>query len=79
MPAAAALGAIIGIAVLTRAEAVLLLVVLVVPLVAGAVFVPSTKPAVLLGVAALSAAAVVSPWVVRNLVTFQRPVILSHR
>jgi Dolichyl-phosphate-mannose-protein mannosyltransferase len=77
VPAAAALGLSIGLAILTRAEAVLLLVVLVVPLVARARAVGARTRAKLVGVVVLTVIVVVSPWVVRNLVTFERPVTLS--
>jgi hypothetical protein len=71
------LGAGIGLAVLTRAEAILLLVVLVVPLVAAARHLGPTLRLRLLALTVLATMAVISPWVIRNLVTFQRPVLLS--
>jgi len=64
---AAGLGAVIGLAALTRGEALLLLVLLVLPL-AG----PRRA-----GVAALACGIVLTPWLVRNLVVFDRPVLIA--
>ncbi len=74
---AALLGTTIGLAMLTRAEAVLLFVVLVIPLVLAARNIGAGRSVLLLGVIVVAASLVVSPWVIRNLVTFDRPVILS--
>lgn len=75
--AAVVVGATIGLAVLTREAADLLLIVLAVPLVLTG---PATaiRPR-LVRLAAIVAATgvVVGPWVVRNLVTFDRTVIIS--
>lgn len=74
---AALLGAAIGLAMLTRAEAVLLFVVLVIPLVLAARNMGARRSVVLLGVIVVTSGLVVSPWVIRNLETFHRPVTLS--
>jgi 4-amino-4-deoxy-L-arabinose transferase-like glycosyltransferase len=65
-----ALGALLGLAALTRGEALALLVFLVVPL-----FWRQWRPML----AAFAAFAVVlAPWTVRNLVTFDEPVLISN-
>ncbi|HEX8119880.1 MAG TPA: glycosyltransferase family 39 protein [Solirubrobacteraceae bacterium] len=66
---AAALGALIGLAALTRGEAVGLLVLLVVPLLWR-----RWKP---LAAAFAACALVIAPWTIRNLVTFDAPVLIS--
>lgn len=74
----AALGAAIGLASLARAEAALLLVLLLVPL---AVWVPQLagwRPRLQrAALAAVVALAVMAPWVVPNLVRFEHPATLS--
>lgn len=74
---AAVLGVAIGLAILTRAEAVLLFLVLVVPLMWAVRKVGMARSVRLLLVVAAGSVVVVSPWVVRNLVTFHHPVTLS--
>lgn len=72
-----ALGAVAGLAALTRAELGLLLPLLVVPVLWRA---PELAPAARwrgLGVAVLAAGAVVAPWVGWNLVRFEDPTFLS--
>ena len=72
--AAALLGAAIGLAVLTRAEALLLYPLLVIPLVW-----PLRGPAWRHAAVALAALTlVVSPWVIRNWTTFDRPVMSNN-
>src|SRR5439155_4402625 len=67
---AAALGAVIGLAALTRSEALLLLVLLGLPLTGRA-----WKP----GLALLAACAVVlTPWTIRNISAFDRFTLISH-
>ena len=73
---AAALGAAIGLASLTRGEGLVLLVLLAAPAAwrggGGA------RRRLALGGAALAAAAlVIAPWTIRNVTTFDRPVLLS--
>jgi 4-amino-4-deoxy-L-arabinose transferase-like glycosyltransferase len=66
------LGAFIGLAALTRTEALLLLVLLAVPLAwrrAGRLRV--------VAVAVLAAVVVIAPWTVRNITTFHHPVLIS--
>jgi 4-amino-4-deoxy-L-arabinose transferase-like glycosyltransferase len=73
---AAAMGAIVGLAALTRGEGVLFLLVLVLP----AIWVrsESVRRAVSLGALAIVCSLVViTPWVLRNLTTFREPVLLS--
>ena len=75
--AAAVLGVTIGLAVLTRDAAEVLLIALAIPLVLTG---PANgmRPRILrLAAVFLAAGVVVSPWVVRNLVTFDRPVFIS--
>jgi 4-amino-4-deoxy-L-arabinose transferase-like glycosyltransferase len=72
---AAALGALIGLAALTRSEALLLLVLLVLPLT-----LTGPRPGrVTRALAALAACAVVlAPWTIRNLSAFHRLTLISH-
>jgi hypothetical protein len=63
---AALLGAVIGLAALTRGEAILLLVLLL----------PWRRPKLAAAVA-LACVVVVAPWTIRNLSTFEKPVLLS--
>jgi 4-amino-4-deoxy-L-arabinose transferase-like glycosyltransferase len=73
---AALVGVAIGLAVLTRTEAVLLVPLAVLPLVIGSCQSRREK-VVALGVVTLVAGSLVSPWVVRNLLTFEHPVFLT--
>jgi 4-amino-4-deoxy-L-arabinose transferase-like glycosyltransferase len=66
---AAALGALIGLAALTRGEGVGLLVLLVVPLL--------WRRWRELAVAFAATALVIAPWTIRNLTTFDAPVLIS--
>ncbi|HWE55900.1 MAG TPA: hypothetical protein VG435_10325, partial [Acidimicrobiales bacterium] len=74
---AAGLGLAIGLAMLTRDEAVLLLFVLVLPLVVTVRHRGGRQVALLVVSVVVATGATVSPWVIRNLVTFQRPVLMS--
>ena len=65
---AALLGALIGLAALTRGEALLLLVLLVAPV---------TRSWRAFGVALVAFAVVLAPWTIRNLTTFDKPVLIS--
>jgi 4-amino-4-deoxy-L-arabinose transferase-like glycosyltransferase len=70
VPLAAGLGALIGLAALTRSEALLLLVLMALPLTFRA-----WRPAL----AVLAACAVVlAPWTIRNLSAFHRLTLISH-
>ena len=71
---AAQLGAIVGLAALTRSEAIVLLVLLALPAVWR---VGRRRGLALFGVTALTAALVVSPWFIRCWLAFGRPVVLS--
>ena len=75
---AVALGAAVGLAALTREEALLLVVLLFLPL-AGIPrgFFRRRVPPRLVGVAFLATVVVVLPWVIRNTVEFHRPVSVS--
>ena len=72
-----ALGAAVAVAALVRAEAVLLVVVLVVPLAWSVRRLGARRATALAGAAAGCCAVVLSPWAIRNLATFDRPVFLS--
>src|SRR3954454_10904772 len=65
---AAALGALIALAALTRGEALLLLVLLAAP---------AVRSWRLFGVALATFAVVLAPWTIRNLTTFGEPVLIS--
>jgi 4-amino-4-deoxy-L-arabinose transferase-like glycosyltransferase len=71
---AALLGAITGLAILTRSEAVLLLVLLVAP----AAWFAKERRATTLATATVTAALVVSPWVIRNASTFDQPLLTTN-
>jgi 4-amino-4-deoxy-L-arabinose transferase-like glycosyltransferase len=71
---AALLGAAIGLAALTRSEALLLLVVLALPL---ALMGPAAGRLRRVAACVLAAAVVLAPWLVRNWAEFDRPVLIS--
>jgi 4-amino-4-deoxy-L-arabinose transferase-like glycosyltransferase len=76
VPRAAALGAAIGLAALTRGEGMLLLLLLAAP----AAWIEGREARgrlAIAGAAVLAAALVVAPWTIRNWTTFDRPVLLS--
>lgn len=75
---AVALGACIGAAALTREEALLLVILLLVPL-AGFPprWFPQRVPPRLALIAALATVLVVAPWVIRNTLAFDRPTTIS--
>jgi hypothetical protein len=75
--AAIIVGITIGLAVLTRDGAALLLIVLAVPLVLTGPAMGIRLRLIRLVAIVAAAGAVVSPWVIRNLVTFDRTVIVS--
>jgi 4-amino-4-deoxy-L-arabinose transferase-like glycosyltransferase len=66
---AAVLGVAIGLCALTRAEALLLLPLLALPV--------AWRRWRMLGAVVLAAVVVVAPWTVRNWTTFERPVLIS--
>ena len=73
MRSAAALGAVVALAALTRSEALLLVPLLVLP-------VALTRPAGrwrLAGVALVVTALLIAPWSIRNWAEFDRPVLIS--
>jgi Dolichyl-phosphate-mannose-protein mannosyltransferase len=70
-------GGAVGLAALTRAEALLLLPVLVLPLALGAKTVDRSTRLRLAAVAGIATIVLIAPWVVRNLVTFDKPVFVT--
>lgn len=74
---AAWLGAGIAFAALVRAEAAILFVLLAVPLIVVVRDADLRRKVVLLALVGVAGAATLSPWVIRNLVTFDDPVLLS--
>lgn len=72
---AAACGAVIGLATLTRTEAIALLLLLVLP--AALLTVPRARALRLTGVAAVATVVVLAPWLTRCWTTFDRPVFVS--
>ena len=70
---AAVLGAVVGLAALTRGEGLLLLPLLAVAALAGG----GRRRLGPLAVACLAAAVVVAPWTVRNALVFEKPVLVS--
>jgi 4-amino-4-deoxy-L-arabinose transferase-like glycosyltransferase len=70
-------GATCGLAILSRSEQVLLVVVLLVPFFLLLRSVAWRRRLTLLGVSVLAALVVVAPWVGRNLTAFHHPVLLS--
>jgi len=74
---AAGLGVVIGLAALTRGELLLLLPLVVVPVCAVRHDDPAWTRVRLIGIAALAAALVITPWTLYNLQRFQKPVVIS--
>jgi 4-amino-4-deoxy-L-arabinose transferase-like glycosyltransferase len=75
-PRAAALGAVVGLAALTRGEALLLVPLLAIAVMArGALPVRTRMEHV--GALVAAFAVVLAPWTVRNLTTFNKPVLIS--
>jgi 4-amino-4-deoxy-L-arabinose transferase-like glycosyltransferase len=74
----AALAALVALATLTRTEAALFFVVLVLPLALRIPGRPWRDRRRLVGVAALTGAACLAPWVAFNLARFERPVYLTN-
>lgn len=73
---AAALGAVIGLGALTRGEALLLLPLLAAP--AVWIGLSGARDRLRVGAAvAVAAVVVITPWTIRNLSTFERPVLIS--
>jgi 4-amino-4-deoxy-L-arabinose transferase-like glycosyltransferase len=73
------LGITFGLAALVRSEFVLLMPLVVIPLVVRAMPGRAVKDRIgYVAASGLVALLVVSPWVVRNLATFDRPTFLSH-
>jgi 4-amino-4-deoxy-L-arabinose transferase-like glycosyltransferase len=66
---AALLGVLIGLATLTRGEAILLLLLLVLPV--------ARRRVATVAIAFAACALVLAPWTIRNLTTFDKPVLIS--
>ncbi len=71
------LGGAIGLAALCRGEAIFLSLFLVVPLVLMTKGLATRRRVGLLALGAVGVVVVISPWVVRNLTTFEQPFFLS--
>ena len=71
---AAALGALTGLAILTRSEAILLLPLLIAP----AAWLARERRALTLVTATATAALVISPWLIRNASTFDKPLLTTN-
>jgi 4-amino-4-deoxy-L-arabinose transferase-like glycosyltransferase len=77
-PLALALGGLIGLAALTRAEGLLFLPLLALPVCVAARRVRTPRAAVVALVAAcVGAAVVIAPWTIRNWSAFDQPVLIS--
>ena len=76
-PSAAVLGAIVGLAALTRGEMLLLVPLLVLPVCLGRRADQMAARLRLVGVATLAAALVIAPWTIYNLQRFEKPVLIS--
>ena len=74
---AALMGGAVGLAALTRTEALALIVIVAIPVVLVKSELPAGRRAVSAGAAVAAALVVLSPWAVRSLVTFDRPVVLT--
>ena len=77
VPGAALLGGAIGLAALTRGEAIGLVVLLAIPVVLLAGAMSILRRILLVGVVAVAAVAVITPWAIRNAAQFEEPVLLS--
>jgi 4-amino-4-deoxy-L-arabinose transferase-like glycosyltransferase len=75
---AVALGAMCGLLALTRAEQILILPLLIVPLTLARWDVPWRRRMGQVGIAILSMLVVLAPWTIYNLSRFQDPVVLSN-
>lgn len=74
---AAATGACVGLAALTRAEAALLLALLVAPVVLGHRATPAARRVGVVAIAVVAAVVVVAPWSLWNVSRFEDPVLIS--
>ena len=77
VPGAALLGGAIGLAALTRGEAIGLVVLMAVPVVLLAGPMAILRRVLLVGVVGVTTLAVVAPWAIRNAARFEEPVLLS--
>ena len=74
---ALALGALVGLATLTRGEAILLIVVLAAPL-ASRLGMTWRRRVATLALVCAGTAVILAPWVARNWISFDRPVAVSN-
>jgi hypothetical protein len=72
-----ALGVLCGLGMLNRAELALLLPMIVLPTIFLTAALTARRRLEFSGIAILFALLVISPWVIRNMTTFERPVLLS--
>jgi 4-amino-4-deoxy-L-arabinose transferase-like glycosyltransferase len=71
-------GVAIGLAALTRAEAILLLLLALLPICLMLHSLDAPRRVALVAAAFVAAGVVTSPWIARNLLTFDRPILLSQ-
>jgi 4-amino-4-deoxy-L-arabinose transferase-like glycosyltransferase len=77
LPAAAGLGAVIALAALTRPETILLIVILALPITFCLRDARGARRLALAVACVAACALVLAPWLVRNLTTFDKPVLFS--
>lgn len=75
---AVALGVATGAMILTRSETVLLIATVVVPVIATGVTIAPRRRLALAAIVVAAAGTVVAPWTIRNLRTFERPIVISQ-
>lgn len=71
-------GVAVGVGTLTRGEAILFLPFVVLPMVVLMSSISRQQRFVLASVVVLAAALVITPWTVRNVIAFERPVVISQ-
>src|SRR3954452_21582673 len=72
-----AIGALVGLAALARGEALLLVFALFIPLGLGAASLPSARRWLMVAAMVGGMVVVIAPWTIRNLTTFNDPVLIS--
>src|SRR4051794_970296 len=72
-----AIGALVGLAALARGEALLLVFALFIPLGLGAALLPSARRWLMVAAMVGGMVVVIAPWTIRNLTTFNDPVLIS--
>ena len=76
-PTAIGLGGAIGLAALTRPETILLLVILATPIALRARAMRTSRRLALAAACIAATALILAPWLVRNLTSFEKPVLFS--